>query len=392
MKATIAVLAMACVVILATSTISCKSNKPSKDQSHEAAVPGRWTHDRLNRWKAQTPWLVGANFIPSTAINQVEMWSKETFDAETIDRELGFAADLGFNCMRVYLHDLMWEYDRDGLIERMKHYLEISDEHGILTLFVFFDDCWQADPQFGTQPDPYPGRHNSYWLESPGLPRLQSYEQDSLLRQDLKAYVQGVLSVFKDDQRIVGWDLYNEPGGWWRRPDNTRGQINELCMPLLKDVFSWSREVDPSQPLTAGIYRLWFTDDVLVQFQLENSDIISFHHYEFPEDLEKRLNWLKTLADGRPFLCTEYMARPNSTFETDLPILKENGVGAINWGLVSGKTQTIYPWASWDDESPRPEPEQWFHDILRQDGTPFSEDEVLFIKAMTKEKQMYSDF
>lgn len=40
-------------------------------------------------------WYFGANFIPSTAINQLEMWQKETFDPTTIDRELGFARKIG---------------------------------------------------------------------------------------------------------------------------------------------------------------------------------------------------------------------------------------------------------------------------------------------------------
>ncbi len=354
-------------------------------------VEGRWNQQRIDAWKETTPWLVGSNFIPSTAINQVEMWHADTFDPETIDRELGYAKDLGFNCMRVYLHDLMWENDAEGFKTRISQYLDIAEKHGILTLFVIFDDCWQADPYYGPQPPPYPGRHNSYWLESPGLTKLQRYPYDIKLQKTLKNYVQDILTTFKNDKRIVGWDLYNEPGGWWRRPDNTRGQINELCLPLLQDVFVWARKVNPSQPLTVGVYRSWHINDDLVRIQIENSDIISFHHYEFPDNLKNRIKWLREQANGRPLLCTEYMARPNSTFKSDLPILKENGIGAINWGLVSGKIQTIYPWRTWDDKTPKPEPEVWFHDILRPDGTPFSENEKTFIKSMTKEKFMYSD-
>ena len=352
----------------------------------------KWDTERMQAWKNATPWLVGTNFIPSTAINQVEMWSKATFDAKTIDRELGYAQKLGFNCMRVYLHDQVWEHDREGLVTRMKEFLDIAKRHDILTLFVIFDDCWQADPYYGIQPNPYPGRHNSYWLQSPGVEKLKQFPRDKKLQATLKAYVQDILTEFKDDKRIVGWDLYNEPGGWWRRPDNTRGQVNSLCAPLLKSVFTWAREVDPSQPLTSGVFRSWGTWDPLVKIQLQNSDLISFHHYEFPNNLRSRIEWLKKEAHGRPLLCTEYMARPNSTFQTDLPIMKENGVGAINWGLVSGKIQTIYPWATWDDKTPRPEPKVWFHDILRPNGKPFSKKEAKFIKSMTKEKGQYSQF
>ncbi len=365
--------------------------KDATSQNKEV-VKLRWQQERIEKWKAQTEWLVGANFIPSTAINQVEMWSSATFDPKTIDRELGYAKDLGFNCMRVYLHELVWENDREGFISRIHQYLDMSDKHGIKTLFVFFDDCWQADPYYGPQPEPFPGRHNSYWLQSPGIDKLERFPEDETLQNTLKSYVQDVLTEFKNDQRIVGWDLYNEPGGWWRRPDNTRGQVNELCAPLLKSVFEWAREIDPSQPLTSGVFRSWGVWDPLVKIQLENSDIVSFHHYEYPENLKNRINWLKDQAKGRPLLCTEYMARPNSTFQTDLPIMKENGVGAINWGLVSGKIQTIYPWATWDDKTPREEPKVWFHDILRRNGKPFDKKEVTFIKEVTSQKKRYNQY
>ena len=57
-------------------------------------------------------------------------------------------------------------------------------------------------------------------------------------------------------------------------------------------------------------------------------------------------------------------------------------VGAINWGLVAGKTNTIFAW-----DTPLPdvaEPSLWFHDIFRSDGTPYSTEEVECIRSLTK--------
>ncbi len=38
----------------------------------------RWSVEKANEWYAKQPWLVGCNFIPSTAVNQLEMWQEET--------------------------------------------------------------------------------------------------------------------------------------------------------------------------------------------------------------------------------------------------------------------------------------------------------------------------
>jgi hypothetical protein len=83
----------------------------------------RWTPERAHEWYAAQAWLVGCNFAPSTAINQLEMWQAETFDPETIDRELGWAKSIGFNTVRVFLHELPWQEDRVGYFERVDTFL-----------------------------------------------------------------------------------------------------------------------------------------------------------------------------------------------------------------------------------------------------------------------------
>jgi endo-1,4-beta-mannosidase len=293
------------------------------------------------------------------------MWQAETFDGATIDRELGWAEDIGMNCMRVYLHHLAWETDKDGFKKRMGKYLEIADKHHIATLFVIFDDCWNSTYAAGRQPEPKPGVHNSGWVQDPG----ELLARDASLEAILETYVKDILTTFKDDKRIVLWDLYNEPG--W-------GDKNK-SLPLLQKVFAWARRVNPSQPLSVGVHDKNLVD--LVKFQLENSDVITYHNYADLNNHQQAVDSLKRL--GRPMICTEYMARShNSTFKTIMPLLKANNIGAINWGLVAGKTNTIFGWGK--PEPDVAEPSIWFTDIFRKNGTPFSQEEIDFIKTLTK--------
>jgi len=325
-----------------------------------------WTIEKANNWSKTNGWLRGANFQPSTAINQLEMFQAETFDTLTIDKELGIAEGLGMNCMRVFIHHVAWETDKEGFKKRLKKYLEISQKHHIGTMLVFFDDCWNKTYNPGKQPEPKPGVHNSGWLRDPG----DLIFSDSTLINRLEAYVKDVLTTFKNDNRVLIWDLYNEPGN---------NGLGNKSLPLLKKVFEWGRTVNPSQPLTSGIWAGWLHD--LNKFQLENSDVISYHNYEYIDEHQKQIDSLRNHFH-LPMICSEYMARnKGSLFQTIMPLLKRENVGAINWGFVAGKTNTIYAW-----DMPIPsgkEPVLWFHDLLRKDGTPFSEDEIKTIKKLT---------
>lgn len=328
----------------------------------------KWSIDKAEQWYAQQPWLVGANFNPSTAINQLEMWQADTFDPDAIDRELGYAEGIGFNIMRVYLHSLAYKADPQGFKKRMGQYLTIADAHNIKTMFVFFDDVWGTTPQIGLQPEPKPGIHNSGWVQDPGDPMSKNLENFP----ELKVYVQDILRTFATDQRVLVWDLYNEPG------NSNKGNTS---IPLLTAVFEWAREINPEQPLTVGIWKWDLTD--LNAIQALNSDIITYHHYSGEKDHEKVLHLLK--SHGRPMICTEYMARTrDSKFSNILPLLQRENVGAINWGLVAGKSNTIYQWDTPIENGE--EPLEWFHDVFRKDGTPYREDEVRVIKKLIEEK------
>jgi hypothetical protein len=323
-----------------------------------------WPAAKANNWYKQQGWLAGADFLPSTAINQLEMWQAQTFDVSTIDKELSWAAAIGMNVMRVYLHDLAWKTDAKGFKKRIDKFLSIATAHKIKILFCIFDDCWNPDATIGKQPEPKPGVHNSGWVRSPSM----AVHNDSTQWGYLKKYVTDILTSFKNDKRILMWDLYNEPA-------NSGYGLSSL--PLLKNVFAWAWAVRPSQPLTAGV---WFKDFPAVNaYQLQHSDVITFHNYDDTLSMKKAIDSLQ--KNGRPVICTEYMARSNnSKFETHLPILKRYNVGAINWGLVSGRSNTIFPWGSKEGS---PEPTPWFHDVFRKDGTPYDVKETELIKQLT---------
>jgi len=347
--------------VLMSLITACKNS----DDNTVSATAKVWSVVKATAWAADKPWFRGANFIPSTAINQLETWQAETFDPETIDRELGWAADIGFNCMRLYLHHLAWEIDKPGFKARMDKYLTIADRHGISTIFVFFDDCWNPTYRAGKQPEPKTGVHNSGWVRDPGDLLFMS---DDLLPV-LEAYIKDVLTSFRHDKRVLLWDLYNEPGN---------NELGNKSLPLLKSVFKWAREVNPDQPLSAGVWNNELRE--LTRFQLENADIITYHNYSDRLDHQAAIDTLKKY--NRPLICTEYMARTrNSLFSNIMPMLKKEKIGAINWGLVAGKSNTKYAW-----DTPIPDgsdPEVWFHDIFRPDGTPYSREEVDLIRKLT---------
>jgi hypothetical protein len=346
----------------------------------------RWGEARAGDWYAKQPWLVGCNFLPSSAVNQLELWQAGSFDADCIDRELGWAAGLGFNTVRVFLLDLAWLADAAGFGERLDRFLEIAAKHGIRPLVVFFDDCWY-EPGAGAQPAPRPGVHNSGWVRSPGKAALR----DRGAWERLETYVRDVVGRHASDERVLGWDVYNEvTNGFlpilgraqpWKAAGLAAAALRRTLasapsIRLLERAVEWIRACRPAQPLTAGV---WFPDRRLNARLIELSDVVSFHHYRSPESLERQIAALR--RHGRPLLCTEYMARTEGCLlETHLPIFQREKIGCYSWGLVDGRSQTKF---SWRDRPGGPEPEPWFHDVLRSDGTPYRDSEVELIRRAT---------
>lgn len=348
----------------------------------------QWTAKQANDWYNSQPWLVGSNYMPASAINQLEMWQAESFDLKGIDKELGYAESLGMNTMRVFLHDMVWRQDAAGYKKRIDQFLALCAKHKIRPMLVLFDSCWDPQPKLGKQHAPVQGRHNSGWVQGPGSAILS----DKSKWESLRSYVKDIVGSFRTDKRVLAWDIVNEPDNDNANSYGRNGKIKtelpnkaQLGVELVKAGFGWAREAKPTQPITSGPWKGDWSSlekmDDMNRFLVQNSDIITFHNYGKPEEFKKRIKDLQKF--GRPLICTEYMARPaGSTFEGFLPIAKTEKVGMMNWGFVSGKSNTIYPWDSWQKQYTA-EPPVWFHDIFRTNGQPYIPAETAFIKKMT---------
>ncbi len=359
---------VAFITIWSVCSFLCLCYSCDTPDNHPA---GRWSEERANAWYENQTWPVGVNYVTATAINQLEMWQEETFDPQTMEIEMERAEELGFNTVRIFLHDIVWEADPEGFKKRINTFLTICQKHHIKAIITFFTNGGKFEnPQLGPQPESIQGIHNSQWIQSPGTAKVNDLSQWDILEQ----YVKDILTTFKEDDRILMWCLYNEP-------ENLRKGAQSL--PLLRAVFKWAREVDPSQPLTSPTWILpgkhgTRTALDIVCFLGENCDIMTFHCYRGAEEMEQYIQMFRRF--NRPLICQEYMGRPQSTFFDILPILKRERVGAISWGLTAGKCNFHLPWSS---KAGDPEPTIWFHDIFRLDGTPYDPQEIEFIKRYT---------
>ncbi len=320
-----------------------------------------WSSEKANAWYEQIKWQVGLNFVPSNAINPTDMWQKETYDEETIRREMAFAARAGYTSLRVFLPFIVWESEGEAFLQRFDAFLSIAAENGMTVMPVLFDDCAfddGKDPVLGKQPDPIPWVLNGRWTPCPGF----TIADDPTRQADLRAYVHAVVTRYREDPRILVWDLYNEPGNFKR---------SYKALPLLVNAFRWARECGPVQPLTAAPF-LWDNRDALTRAMVELSDVVSFHTYVPPEQTAEFVAFLA--EQNKPLLCTEWLNRgAANTFFNHLPYFAQNRISCWNWGCVAGKTLT---------HANKKEPAVWLQDVFHPDGTPFDPAEMALLREM----------
>lgn len=386
-------IALAAAALAAPAPLLAQAAAPPRTGPYLAAAeairgnPDRWSQGKAHSWYNKQDWMVGANYINRSAINQLDMFQAATWNPAEIDQELGWAKrQFGMNTMRVYLHDLLYKQDAEGFKRRFAELLGIADRHGIRIMPVLFDSVWNPDPKLGPQHPPIPGVHNSGWVQSPGRHDLVNPANDPHFRR----YVEDIVRTFANDRRIVLWDLWNEPdnhgGGSFN--DDQLAQERARIEQLLPQVFAWARAQNPTQPLSSGV---WIEPDwspgspnltLIQRIQLAESDVITFHNYEWPEDFERRIAQLRPY--GRPIICTEWMARSaGSNVDTVLPIAHRENVGMINWGLVKGEIQTHYPWDSWERPYTLQQPVAWFHDLMHPDGRPYRQREAEIFRSLS---------
>ena len=329
----------------------------------------KWSIEKANEWYKNIGWVVGFNYVTSTAVNSTEMWQFDTFDIETINKELAVAAEMGFNSCRVFLQFLVWESERNGFLDTFDKFLAIACKHGISVMPILFDDCAFSgnEPFLGKQHDPVTGVTNSRWTPSPGSVIADDPEKIGVLEE----YVQSIVKRFGDDSRVLMWDVYNEPG------NNGRGEKSIL---FLQNAFDWVRKCDPVQPVTAGAWdrdkqTAWDTECLAL------SDVISFHDYESIGRTKEHVAFLREFE--RPIFCTEWLLRQNNnTFMIHLEFFKKNNISAYNWGLVEGKTQTYLSWVQ-ENNPVEGLPDLWQHDLFYKDLTPYNPNEIDLIKKLT---------
>ncbi|UYZ63855.1 glycoside hydrolase 5 family protein [Hymenobacter weizhouensis] len=340
---------------------SAGAAQPAATQPAAATQP--WPAAKAWAWYAKVGAIRGVNYVPSTAVNMLEWWQAETFDPTTIDRELGYARAVGYTSVRCNLPELVWEHDPAGLKKRLATFLGLAHKHGLTVMLCLFDDVnfAKANPQLGPQPAPVPGVHNSRWVPSPAPADVDNRRRWPVFER----YVKDIVGTFARDERVLVWDLYNEPGN---------GGLFTRSLPLMEAAFGWARQMRPVQPLTTGPFIFYFTKPTRRMYEL--SDIISFHHYGTAAEAEKLIQKLQVY--GRPLVCTETVRRvPGKDYADLLPVYARHRVSWYSWGLVAGKQQTYLPWETTDQTINDP----WHWDMLYPDGRPYRPAEVALIKA-----------
>ncbi|MBT4411798.1 MAG: sulfatase-like hydrolase/transferase [Bacteroidetes bacterium] len=342
-----------------------------KEINGEGGIVDRWSERKANEWYDKQEWPCGYNYIPANAISYTEMWMPYSFDPNVIDAELALAEDIGFNCLRVVLPFVVWEYNPNLFKSRLNEFLEICDKHGQKVMFTLFDDCaFGSDPKlknpwYGQQPEVLDGWYASGWTPSPGHDMVRNPET----WPRLESYVKDVITAFKDDPRVWVWDLYNEP---------TNGGLKNTSLPLVKKVYQWGREVNPSQPITIA---QWNSNGELNRIIHQNNDITTFHSYSNARVVKELIKSLKIL--NRPLINTEWLNRSiGSEVLTCLPVFSSENAGCMLWGLVNGKTQTHLHWG-W--RPGKGDPDIWQHDLFYNDHRPYDKNELDFFKKSVLE-------
>ena len=348
----------------------------------------RWSKERAWEWYNSRPWIRGCNYMSADCVNRVDQWQSLHFEErmETTERELALMRELGYNSVRLILEYVVWQKEHDSFLVRFERYISLCDKYGISCMIVLANDCMPPKTELWKMPDigeqsydiGYHGgrRHSQHGAHNEPAPHFYLDNKES--REDYFKMVKEIVSLYKDDSRILMWDVCNEIGNSRRRG---------ITLPHIKEMVKMIREINPSQPLTIGAW--WAGDDYSFSndedaFALECSDIITYHCYgRYTEHIQIIKN-LKKL--GRPLINTEWLARctGNTVFD-NFPLFYLENIGCYNWGFVAGKYQTYEPyeghWQWYESDKNAPiDFTKWFHDLYRISHRPYDPRETELIK------------
>lgn len=320
-----------------------------------------WDHRQAGEmlvWLAETPeargpvqtrgW-VGSNYTPAYCVNQVQMW--HDFRPEVVDRELGAARRyFGLTTLRVFLHNINYEEEKERFLENIERFLEICQRHGIRPGFVFFDDCHRQEGIYLDRPtEPVKGYHNGRWA---ACPQQRHRTEDHLAT--LQAYVQDVIRAYREDRRVLWWEIFNEPN-----------MKSDYSVRLRELAYRWAKQVEPIQPILS----CW--DDN------PQTEIVDAHKYwgigaswdqqaeQNPDKgavfTEAGARWYAPRpSSGEPCEVIHWLRQREATgrYVPGVYLCWELMVGNSNcrwyWGTAEGTPEPTVPWCGllWPDSTP----------------------------------------
>lgn len=298
-------------------------------------------------WNFNFSWVKGAVFVPTNATNEVQQWDQ--YDPAINDRELQICSVYGINVVRVYLHYLVWEKDKNRLLANIEDFLSRATKYGIQTEIIFFDDCWNANPSIGSYPPPLFGVHNSRWVQCPGNYIKENY---AAYKARLQSYVQDVVNAHKTDSRVLFWETYNEPG------NSMNGLYMDITNQIMKDGREWIKSTGTDIPISSvGDFDNYNGTNTANA----TSDFFSFHNYGSDYAGPR----------GKNVLCTECMNRTAQSVPGVVSNFYGQGTGFIIWEAGNGRDNCRYPWGNTNVEPNVP-----FHTLFYPDGHPWAASDV----------------
>lgn len=350
----------------------------------------KWSKEKIWEWYNSKPWIRGCNYMSADCANRIDQWQQYKFEErfETTKKELALMSKLGYNSIRIIPEFFVWKEEHDGFMERFERYIELANQNGISCMVVLGNDC--CPPKEEALERLHLGEQHVDWGYHGGRKVSQHGKFDgagySILDEPKSAekyyeFVREIVEKYKNDERIIIWDVFNEPG------NSKRDSMSLLHMKKFLEII---RNIDPIQPLTIAIWSQLTNFEKLREiekFGLENSDIISYHNYGSYENNIRELKLLKKY--DRPIINTEWLNRcGGNTIEELFPLFYLEKVGCYNWGFVAGKYQTYEPWNGiWNSYEENPDSiinnfdfTKWFHDIYRPSHNPYNPKETELIK------------
>ena len=349
----------------------------------------RYSEIEIKKWYESLPWLRGSNFLPSNVINRLDMYQSYKSDEHlrVSDIELDLHEKIGFNTVRLWLDFDCYYLEKEKYLEILEEYISLCDKHHQLVMLVLAHeedlpyDTFKAK-ELGEQRKYYNHFNRDYPQYYEMAPRKKHYLEFDETRDLFLEMIDVVVNKYKNDKRIIAWNIYNEPGI----------TIGNRAIPLLELLFDKVRKINPIQPLSADIWR--DVDENGIPYSpeerkaLELSDFISFHSYNKYPSFTKKIEALE--KHNRPIIVTEWLQRINHNNVEDIyPYLAKKRIGAYCWGFVEGDTFTNEPWENlWKEIEINPNYDydfsKWQHNLFRRNLHPYIPKEIELIKKINE--------